>query len=185
MNENLENMVKSLVLPLIEAQGLILWGIELIPGPTLKVAIYVDVPQGEPGSATIDQCETISRQLGLALEVEDCITQPWLLEVSSPGLERRFFTLDEMRPYLGDMIDVRCKEPVNGRKAWRGKLLKVDCGEFEILPASISGMGEIREDGVSPVSISWNNTAKVHRIHIFTIPSKPGKTPGPGKKPAK
>lgn len=179
MAHNLEDTIHELALPLARAQGLDLWGITVTAGPTLKVAVYVDRPEGEESaagaSASIDQCEAISRQLGLALEVEDSINQPWVLEVSSPGLERRFFKLSQMRPFVGDMIDVKLTEPVDGRKAWRGRLLKVADDCFEIQPCSISDDGVVTQDNLPPQEIAWENVRLARRIHIFTPPPKPGK----------
>lgn len=174
----LEKKVKELALPLIEAQGLDLWGLELTAGPQLKVCVYVDAPAGEGtgGSATIDQCESISRQLGLALEVEDCINQAWVLEVSSPGLERRFFALAQMRPYIGDMVEARLIEPMaGGRRVWRGRLLAVNEDSFEIQPCSVSAEGEILPEGLPAVTMPWERICRARREHVFVIPQKPGK----------
>lgn len=175
----LRHLVENLALPLAEAQGLCLWGIEITSGPVLKVCIYVDQRNGElgDGSASIDQCEAISRPLGLALDVEDCIDQAWVLEVSSPGFERRFFTLEQMKPYIGDIIDARLKEPLPGsdRKTWRGKLVAISDGKFELEPCSVSADGEILAEKTPHALIPWQQTARVRREHIFVTPPKPGK----------
>lgn len=177
----LRQLAENLAIPLIEAQGLRLWGIEITAGPVLKVCIYVDAPNGElgNGSANIDQCEAISRQLGLALEVEDCIDQTWVLEVSSPGLERRFFNLEQMRPYVGDVVEARLSEPLSGsgRRTWRGKLLAMGEDYFELSPCSVSADGEVIPENAPDVTIPWRDAAKVRRVHIFVIPRKPGKNP--------
>lgn len=174
----LERTVLELALPLIEAQGLELWGLELTTGPVFKVCLYVDTPCGEcvEGSANIEQCESISRQLGLALEVEDCISQAWVLEVSSPGLERRFFNLEQMRSYIGDVIEARLIEPLAGdRRLWRGKLLSVAEDSFELEPCSVSAEGEILPENLPVVTLPWIKMARVRREHIFVVPQKPGK----------
>jgi len=55
----------------------------------------------------IDQCAKISRHIGLALEAEDLIPSAYVLEVSSPGLERPFFTLAQLAAYLGDDLTLK------------------------------------------------------------------------------
>ncbi|MEG6594048.1 ribosome maturation factor RimP, partial [Desulfovibrio sp. 1188_IL3213] len=65
-----------------------------------------------PASATIEQCEEISRHLALALEVEDSIADAYVLEVSTPGLSRLFFSLEQMVPYVGDVVEARLHTPV-------------------------------------------------------------------------
>ena len=192
MSETLQQKILDLALPLIKAQNLELWGLEVTDGPVLKVRLYVDVPNGSSGdgalsespvSASIDQCESISRQLGLALDVEDCIDRPWNLEVSSPGLERRFFTLEQLVPYKGDIIEVRLKEPLPGtdRKTWRGKLLDVEDGTIRLQPCSVDADGTVEPENTDPASLPWADAARAKRIHIFTLPQKPGKNSAPRK----
>lgn len=178
----LKELVEQLALPLIEAQGLVLWGIDIVDGPVLKVCIYVDTPDGkiDNGSATIDNCEIISRQLGMAMEVEDVIEHAWVLEVSSPGLERKFFNLEQMRPYVGDLVKCRLAQPLGdaGRKIWRGKLLAVNEDSFELEPCSVSAEGEIIPENSPAVELPWRDVARARREHIFVMPQKPGKKSG-------
>lgn len=133
MSENsLKETVTRLATPLVQAQGLEIWGVEIAQAGRTTVRVFVDLPlevkqaqaalsaDSDPAdnledsadimtarSASIDQCEEISRQLGLALEVEDLIEQAYVLEVSTPGFSRLFFSLDQMRSYVGDMVELR------------------------------------------------------------------------------
>lgn len=200
MPENLEDTVTRLVTPLVRAQGLDLWGVEVLPGGRTKVRVFVDVPRGEAvagedaageaGSASIDQCEEISRALGLAMDVEDCVPEAWVLEVSSPGLDRRFFSLDQMAPYVGDLVEARLAAPVTPeggdgagpRLRWRGRLAGVDATGFTLEPCAISADGEVIPEGAEPVHLPWADVRRAARIPVFQKPAKPGK--GPGKGPA-
>lgn len=171
-------------MPLIEAQGLELWGLEIIPGPTMRVIIFVDTPPGSDSGPGIDQCETISRQLSLAMDVEDCIDQAWTLEVSSPGLERKFFSFEQLRPYIGDLLEVRLNVPLPGsnRKRWLGRLMGMEDATIKLVPVSISSEGEVKVEASEPVAIPWADVARAQRIHIFTMPQKPGKSHAARKK---
>lgn len=175
----LRTLVENLAMPLVEAQGLEIWGLEIVPGPVLRICLYVDRHDGEvsDGSATIDQCESISRQLGLALDVEDCIDQSWELEVSSPGLNRRFFTLEQMRPYLGDVVEARLSAPLPGgdRKAWRGRLKSVEPQGFVLEPCSVAADGVVVMEAVPAALLPWRDVIRARREHIFAMPEKPGK----------
>ena len=73
--------ITALALPLVEAAGLELWGVELLGEGRPILRVYVESPSG----ATIEECAKLSRQLGLALDVEDIIPSAYILEVSSPG----------------------------------------------------------------------------------------------------
>lgn len=180
--EQLRETILELAIPLIEAEGLELWGLDIIPGGTLKVALYVEEPQSEESTgASIDQCESISRQLSLAMDVEDCIDQPWTLEVSSPGLERRFFRLDQMRPYIGEIIEARVHTPVSGRKRWLGRLLAVGDDSFELEPVAIDAQGQVHPDGEA-ASLPFGETARANLVYLFQAPQKPGKPAASRKK---
>lgn len=200
--KSLKEKIFELARPLAEAQGLEIWGLEVKEPPARMVRLFVDLPLadlqraadeeaasgGETPvfSATIEQCEEISRALGLAMEVEDFIDGPWTLEVSTPGLERKFFSLEQLKPYVGDMVEVRLSEPVAGepasapRKNWRGKLLSVDGDGFELAPAAIGADGQILPEKLPPRRIDWDKTLHIRRLHVFGAPPKPGK--GPRKK---
>lgn len=177
----LRQKIIDLASPLAAAQGLEIWGLEIGGKPPRNVRLFVDAPAGEGGGATIEQCEEISRQLGLALEVEDCMPGPWNLEVSTPGLERTFFELSQMRPYVGDMVEAALKAPLSAgpgqpaRAMWRGRLVNVGEDAFTIEPCQISAEGEILPEKIPPVSIPWAGRKSIRRIHIFQTPAKPGK----------
>lgn len=198
MPENLEERISRLALPLIQAQGLELWGVEILTGGRTRVRVFVDAPEGagkapvsgqelaEPGSATIGQCEEISRQLGLTMDVEDCIPEAWVLEVSSPGFDRRFFRLEQLVPHVGDLLEARLASPVVSpvgegeapRLRWRGKLLGVDAEGFTLEPCAISADGEARPEGSGPVHLPWAQVRRASRIPVFQKPVKPGKGRG-------
>lgn len=157
----------------------------------------VDVSSA-PHSATLHQCEEISRHLGLALEVEDSIPEAYVLEVSTPGLTRLFFSLAQMRPYLGDVVEARLHAPVapglpaeaeSGapRRLWRGRLTAVEDDAFVLAPVDVSAEGEVRAEQLPPVRLPWEAVRRASRIYVFRQPAKPGKGPatGPGKNAAR
>ena len=184
MNEELKNRVREIAEPLVEQSGLEIWGLQMEGNPPKNVTLFVEKPAaGENGeiSATIDQCEDISRKLGLALDVEDCMPGPWVLEVSSPGFERRFFNLAQMRNYIGDMVEAQLVHaiPVPGqnqkRSLWKGRLLEVGDNYFVIKPCQISQDGLELPENLAPVKIDWENCRRVKRVYVFQPPQRPGK----------
>ena len=208
MSENsLKETVTRLAEPLAQAQGLEIWGVEIAQAGRTTVRVFVDLPlevkqaraalavsdsaadledSADPlaaRSATIDQCEEISRQLGLALEVEDLIEQAYVLEVSTPGFNRLFFSPDQMRAYLGDMVELRMVAafaPENApaaRRAWRGVLREVTDSAVRLAPASVSAEGDICPEAMDEVLVPWDMVRRAARIHVFRQPQKPGKQP--------
>lgn len=198
MNEQaLEQTVIRLAEPAVHALGLIIWGVEIAQAGRTVLRLFVDVPSadkqpeegaeasestdavfGGPHSASIDQCEEISRHLGLVLEVEDVMPAAYVLEVSTPGLSRRFFDVGQMRPYLGDMVEARLHMAHEGRRIWRGRLVAVEDTVFTLAPASLTPEGEVLPEEVAPVQLPWDAVRRASRIHVFRQPSKPGKRPG-------
>jgi ribosome maturation factor RimP len=163
--DELNQQLQELVLPLCEAQGLSLWGIDLLFGGGSKykvVRIYVDTEEG----VTVNQCAEFSRQLGLVLDVEEVIPGRYTLEVSSPGLERPFFRADQLPPYVGEPVRLQLHVPREGRKKFSGTLLSVR-GESFVLGTEA---GEFE--------FQWT---EVKKMHLVFIPVKGEKKSKPAK----
>jgi ribosome maturation factor RimP len=121
--------LRELIEPTVHSMGLRLWGLDVpatLKGGVLRV--YIDSDEG----VTIDQCAELSKHLNVILDMEDMIPGPYTLEVSSPGLERPFFTLDQLAPYMGRTLTVKLKEPLQGSRKWRGRLEAVGEGTITI-----------------------------------------------------
>ncbi len=80
----------------------------------------------------IEDCEKASRELSAMLDVEDPIPGNYVLEVSSPGLDRPLFTAEQFARVAGQEVKVLLKAPLEGRRRLRGKLVSVD-GEHVVL----------------------------------------------------
>ncbi|MCW8888396.1 MAG: ribosome maturation factor RimP, partial [Gammaproteobacteria bacterium] len=81
---------------------------------------------------TVDNCANVSRQVSAVLDVEDPIHGEYTLEVSSPGVERPLFTLEQFAKFIGQQVDVRLHMPVEGRRHFKGELLSVENDELTI-----------------------------------------------------
>lgn len=163
----------ALAAPLVASLGLSVWGLEFIPGGRGIVRLYIE---GEDG-ATIDQCADVSRLFGLALEVEDVIPDAYVLEVSSPGLERVFFSPEQLAPHAGsdDYFELSLLHPVSGypgRKKFNGRLLTAEGSAFSLLPHD---PGMPKDDTAAPVFFTWDEIKKIRRIHFVPAPEKPKK----------
>jgi ribosome maturation factor RimP len=151
MNQDrLRRKLQELIEPTAQSMGLRLWGLEVpaaLKGGVLRV--YIDSDEG----VTIDQCAELSRHLNLILDMEDMIPGPYTLEVSSPGLERPFFTLDQLGPYAGRTISVKLKEPLQGSRKWRGRLEEVSEGSITLQTQS------------QRVEIPWDQVHKANLVY--------------------
>ena len=125
-----EETLTDIIRPEVDALGCRLWGVASpTKGKRRIVRIYIE---GDDGGATIDQCAQVSRQVGLLLEVEDVIPSAYTLEVSSPGLDRRFFGPSQMADYMGKTMTVQTHEAMDGRKKFTGELTDVDDDAFTL-----------------------------------------------------
>ena len=123
-------------------------------------------------AVSIDQCAEISRMVGLTLEVEEVFASAYVLEVSSPGLSRTFFRLEQMAPYVGDMVELALMEAhpdFPGRKKFRGQLTAVTDGTLTL---SLEAGAE--QDAMA-LTVAWDQVRKAARVHVFVTPEKPGK----------
>ena len=134
-----EALIAELVTPTVEALGLELWGVEHVSqGKFSLLRIYIE--RADEG-ITVDDCEQVSHQVSALLDVEDPISGEYTLEVSSPGLDRPLFTVEQFQQYVGNVVNVRTRGPVEGRRKFKGTIkevagsavvLEVDGVDFEI-----------------------------------------------------
>jgi ribosome maturation factor RimP len=74
----------------------------------------------------VDDCERVSREVSAQLDVEDPISGNYTLEVSSPGVDRPLFTLEQFEQQLGQSAKVGLKLPQESRRRLQGEIAAVD-----------------------------------------------------------
>jgi ribosome maturation factor RimP len=118
--------LNALIEPVITAMGFELWGIELLPqGKQSRLVVYIDSPAG----ITVDHCADVSRQVSGVLDVEDPIPGKYQLEVSSPGMDRPLFDLEQFARFKGHQVSLRLRAPFEGRRKFKGLLAGVENDE--------------------------------------------------------
>ena len=107
----------------IEAMGFELWGVEyLSQGRHSVVRVYIEAQNG----ITVDDCAAVSSQVGSLFDVEDPITGEYTLEVSSPGMDRLLFKLDQYPAYVGETVELRLRSAFEGRRKFKGILQGIE-----------------------------------------------------------
>ena len=115
-------LVTELIDTTIQALGLQLWGVELLQqGRYSLLRIYIEREEG----VTIDDCEKVSRQVSALLDVEDPIAGEYTLEVSSPGVDRPLFSIEQYEQYVGSEVNLKLRQPLDGRRKFKGQIIKV------------------------------------------------------------
>jgi ribosome maturation factor RimP len=87
-------------------------------GRHLTLRLVLDKPEG----VTLEDCERVSRDVSPLLDAEANINHQFHLEVSSPGLDRRLYSEEDARRFLGRRLRVRMKTPIDGSRNFRGRL---------------------------------------------------------------
>ncbi|MCS7807557.1 ribosome maturation factor RimP [Pseudomonas aeruginosa] len=129
MTSKLEQL-QALLAPVVEALGYECWGVEFISqGRHSVLRVYIDRPEG----ILIDDCEAVSRQVSGILDVEDPISGEYTLEVSSPGMDRPLFTLEQFAKHAGEQVKIRLRSPYEGRRNYQGILRGVEEQDVVVL----------------------------------------------------
>ncbi|MDY7219486.1 ribosome maturation factor RimP [Denitrificimonas sp. JX-1] len=122
MTSKLEQL-QDMLTPVVEALGYECWGIEFISqGRHSVLRVYIDHEDG----ILIDDCEKVSRQLSAVMDVEDPISSEYTLEVSSPGVDRQLFTLEQFARYVGEQVKIKLRSPIEERRNYQGLLRSVE-----------------------------------------------------------
>jgi ribosome maturation factor RimP len=115
--------LRQLIEPGVRALGFDLVDVELAgSGHRSTLRVYIDSPRG----VTVDDCAAVSRQLSAVLDVEDPIRDSYVLEVSSPGLDRPLVTPAHFRRFAGEVVKVKTVADIGGRRNFKGRLLEAD-----------------------------------------------------------
>lgn len=121
--------VEAILKPIIEKNGFELVDVEFLKeGPNRYLRVYADKDNG----ITIDDCEIISRALEAELEKDDFIPQAYILEVSSPGIDRILKKDFEYIKYKGRQVEIKLFKPVDKVKLYQGELVGLNNGAIVI-----------------------------------------------------
>jgi len=111
-------------------------GLELVhweavgPRNNFVLRIYID----KPGGVSHGDCQAVSNQVGTLLDVEDLIPNRYVLEVSSPGIERGLYKRADYERFSGSRVKVKTSQPIDGQRNFRGKLIGLLATAFLLMP---------------------------------------------------
>jgi ribosome maturation factor RimP len=89
---------------------------------SLVLRVFID----KPGGVTIEDCSNVSRAIEAVLDAEDFVHTAYVLEVSSPGLERQLYTLEDFRKFVGQKAKVKTSVGINSQKIFTGRISSVE-----------------------------------------------------------
>lgn len=120
----------NLIEPVVEGLGYECVGIEYSSHPKNGfLRIFVD----KEGGVQMEDCTKVSHQISGVLDVEDPIAGEYNLEVSSPGMDRPLFKIQQFERFIGQIVQVNLFKPVDGRRNIKGVIEKVEGDDVYLL----------------------------------------------------
>jgi len=115
----LEARIAHIIDPVVVGLGYRLVRVKLssMNGATLQI-----MAERPDGTMTVEDCETLSRDLSPVLDVEDPIDTTYYLEVSSPGIDRPLVRRSDFERWVGQEAKIELARPLDGRKRFKGLL---------------------------------------------------------------
>ena len=147
--------IESLLQPVVEDLGYQLWGIELFRSTgRARLRVFIDHQQG----VSLDDCARVSHQVSGVLDVEDPIKSEYILEVSSPGVERPLLKEAHFVKAQDKDIKLRLAWPIAGRRNYQGRVKQVAQGSV-FLQVNESDLVEIPLNAIKRANMMY-----VHQV---------------------
>jgi ribosome maturation factor RimP len=144
----IDRRLADIVVPVIEGMGFELVRIRLMGGKTRILQIMADKPDG---GIDVDDCGEISTAVSLVLDVEDPLEDNYVLEVSSPGIDRPLTRLKDFEVWAGWEARIETTELIDGRRRFKGTLAGIEDDEILINV----------EEGTIGLKFDWLSDAKL------------------------
>ena len=129
MAKHIEEAVEAIVQEIVQDSNLEVVDVEYVKERDWYLRVYLD----KEGGIEIDDCQRVSETLEQILDEKDLLTEAYILEVSSPGLDRVLKKARDFEREQGKAVDVTFYAPVDGKKPWVGTLTGYDTGKNAIV----------------------------------------------------
>ena len=121
--------VEKIIIPVINRNNCFLWGIEILRGKkNTTLRIFIDSDRG----VDINDCENISKDLNYEPSLDLSFGDDYVLEVSTPGIDRKFFDIEQLKDYIGEDLSLKSKKILEGKRNFTGTLLNCDLVKFSL-----------------------------------------------------
>lgn len=122
----IEQKIEDIITPSLKPLGYEIVRVKLMDGTSrgTKLQIMAELSDGE--TVTLEDCEKISRTVSALLDVADPLNDAYVLEVSSPGIDRPLMKLADYDRFKGFVAKIQLVVPIDGRRKFQGKLLGIE-----------------------------------------------------------
>lgn len=146
MAKHIEEAVEAIVQEIVQDSNLEVVDVEYVKERDWYLRVYLD----KEGGIEIDDCQRVSETLEQILDEKDLLTEAYILEVSSPGLDRVLKKARDFEREQGKSVDVTFYAPVDGKKTWVGTLTGYDPGKNAIV---LDGEKELSLEKIAQVRL--------------------------------
>lgn len=146
MAKHIEEAVEAIVQEIVQNSNLEVVDVEYVKERDWYLRVYLD----KEGGIEIDDCQRVSETLEQILDEKDLLTEAYILEVSSPGLDRVLKKARDFEREQGKSVDVTFYAPVDGKKTWVGTLTGYDPGKNAIV---LDGEKELSLEKIAQVRL--------------------------------
>ena len=156
--KNVASTVRALISPLADEMGYYIWDVEFVKeGADRYLRITIDNEEG----INIEDCEKFHRGIDPLLDEADPIPDAYILEVSSPGIERDITLPWHITACEGEEVEVRLFAPLEGSRKYNGTLLGFEGGETDPARPVLIKVGE------NTISIPYDAISKMKTLFDF------------------
>jgi ribosome maturation factor RimP len=157
--------VREIAERVAESSGLQIWDVELKgSGANRVLRIFIDRPDG----VTHDDCSLYSREVATIFDVEDAVPGgSYVLEVSSPGLDRRLFKPEHFARFTGSLIKFSTRELINGNRHFEGRLVDFADGRLTVDLDQVASRKRAKAQGTGTVVVPFANIEKASLVPEF------------------
>ena len=159
--------VRSIVDRVAASSGLEVVDVEFRGGGKSRMLrVFID----KPGGVTHEDCANLSRDVGTILDVEDAVPGgSYLLEVSSPGLDRKLVRPADYERFAGSRVRVKTRSPVEGSRLFEGRLQRFEDGRIvlELPPPRRKREQAAAPAGPQAVQIDFSNIEQANLVPEF------------------
>lgn len=147
------------------SSGLILWDIELKgSGASRTLRIFIDKPEG----VSHEDCAAYSREVATIFDVEDAVPgAAYLLEISSPGLDRRLFKPEHFAQFAGSLVKFSTRDLVNGNRHFEGRLVGFSEGQLTVDLDQAGSRKKAKAQGAGVMVVPLSNVEKASLVPEF------------------
>lgn len=145
-----QDKLTQMLKPAVEGVGYELVGIEHLPaGKRSVLRIYIDSPDG----ITVNDCSRVSHQVSGVLDVEEPIKGQFTLEVSSPGIDRPLFNIEQFAQFVGSKVKLKLYHAIEGRRKITGVIDSVEGDEIIVREVDTDDCIQLQMDDIDKANI--------------------------------